>query len=439
MRTSACLTLIALLVVGPEPSRAQIPLSHPETPLGIIDTVIIGGNHKTKDYVILNEMALRRGDTVTAEGMDYDRDRIYSLGLFTRVDVMYDSLEHVKFLYVDVNERWYLIPFPILGFRDGDTKRFFFGAGLMHENLGGRNQKLRTLLILGADPEVSLAFADPLILRDERIFFAAGLSFNRLLNKSEVEVARTGPFDEFHYDVNVTFGKRFTLTQVASINAGFRHAEVSAWWPGRTISPNGKDKFLYGTASYVLDSRDLFEYPSRGGYAALYATKYGFGEAAVNFTRFGTDLRGYIPLPLGFTLATRFQGSIVSGGEVPVYAHVFFGYGERLRGWFNTVLEGDDCASATIELHHYLLTPRVFRMTSLPIPEEFAVWRFGISAAIFANTGNAWYRGQKLTPLYSGYGAGLHFLLPYSLVVRVEYALNQYRNGEFILDLRGAI
>ena len=124
---------------------------------------------------------------------------------------------------------------------------------------------------------------------------------------------------------------------------------------------------------------------------------------------------------------------------MPIYAHVFFGYGERLRGWFNTVLEGDDCAGATIELHHYLLTPRVFRMTALPIPEEFAVWRFGISAAIFANTGNAWYRGQKLTPLYSGYGAGLHFLLPYSFVVRIEYALNQYRNGEFILDLRGAI
>lgn len=421
--------------------QVQQRFTPPETVLGVVDTVIVAGNAKTKTYVILNEMALHQGDTVTAEAMEYDRNRIYGLGLFTRVEVMYDSLESIRFLFVDVNERWYVLPIPIFGFRDGDPKRIYAGAGLQHENVGGRNQKLRASLVLGSDPSAGVAFADPLLFHDERVFFSIGLSFNRVRNKSEVETARTGSFDEFHYDANATFGKRFTLTQTAGINVGFRQLEVSSWWPGRTVAANGKDRFLYATASYLFDSRDLFEYPSRGGFAALYATKYGLGESAVNFTRFGADLRRYTPLPFGFTVAARVQGSTITGGEVPSYAHMFFGYGERLRGWFGTVLEGENIASATLELRHYLIAPRVFRQTFLPVPEEFSVWRFGLSAALFANTGAIWDRGAKVGPgdLFSGYGAGLHLLLPYSVVVRVEYAWNQYRRGEFILDLRGSI
>ena len=40
---------------------------------------------------------------------------------------------------------------------------------------------------------------------------------------------------------------------------------------------------------------------------------------------------------------------------------------------------------------------------------------------------------------HSGYGGGVHFLLPYGYVVRVEYAWNDYRQGEIVFDLRGSL
>ncbi len=441
MRYFPALSIILALSLSPATAQVQERHFAPDAPLGILDTVIIAGNAKTKTYVILNEMALHRGDTVTAEAIEYDRNRIYSLGLFTRVDISYDSLEATRFLFVDVNERWYWLPLLNFGFRDGDPKRIFGGAGIQHENVGGRNQKFRTSIIIGSDPSAGIAFADPLLIHDERIFFSTALSFSRVRNKSELEIARTGSFDEFHYDVNATFGKRFTLTQVAGITLGFQQVEVSTWWPGRTVSASGKDRFLYATASYIFDSRDLFEYPTRGAYTAFYVTKAGFGESAVDYTRFGADMRGYLALPLGFTLATRLQGNAVAGGEVPTYGHQYFGYSERIRGWFSTVLEGEDQAGGTVELRHFLVPPRVYRMGMLPIPEEFAVWRFGLAVALFANTGAVWNRGDRIGTgaLYSGYGGGLDFLLPYSWVVRLEYGWNQYGKREFILDLQGAI
>ena len=435
------LVAVLLLTTWPATALSQASRMSPDAPLGVIDTVIVGGNAKTRAYVILDEMSLRKGDTATFAAMEYDKNRIYGLGLFTRVDIAYDSLQGMRFLFVDVNERWYLIPYPIFGFRDGDVKRPFGGAGFLHNNVGGRNQKLYASLVFGSDPSAALSFSDPLIDPAHRLFFSGGLSFSRVRNKTQVDVQTTGPFDELNYDLNGTVGKRFTLSQTAGLNLGYHAIHVTSWYSGRTVSNDGTDRFPYATVFYGLDSRDLYEYASRGEYLSASLTKYGFGGSAFNVSRMFADMRMYRELPLGFIVASRLFGNLTWGGEVPTYAHVFFGYGDRLRGWFTTVIEGDDNVGYTLELRHYLFPPRYFRVNFVSLPPEFSILRFGIAAALFANTGTAWYRGDRLSweSLYSGYGGGLHFLLPYSLVVRVEYAWNQFHHGEFILDLRGSI
>jgi outer membrane protein assembly factor BamA len=118
---------------------------------------------------------------------------------------------------------------------------------------------------------------------------------------------------------------------------------------------------------------------------------------------------------------------------------VFFGYGERIRGHFKEVFEGESIFGATAELHLPLLEPRYFRVGFLP--KEFSVWRFGIVAAAFADAGTVWFRSMPvaLDRFLRGYGIGLHFLLPYSFVLRAEYAINEVRKGEFIFDVGAAL
>jgi hypothetical protein len=76
-----------------------------------------------------------------------------------------------------------------------------------------------------------------------------------------------------------------------------------------------------------------------------------------------------------------------------------------------------------------------------PLPDGFNLWRFGIGAAIFADAGTAWFRETKFSvaDLAKGYGGGIHLLLPYSTVLRLEYAWNELRRGEFIFDLGAAL
>ncbi len=424
----------ALHSQGPDSLRAF------SFPLGIIDTVIIAGNEKTKSYVISDEMTLRAGDLVTWEAMEFDKNRIYSLKLFNSVEIYYDSLQGLRFLYVEVHERWYLIPVPLFGFRDGDPKRPYFGAGLLHNNVGGRNQRLFGSVVLGSNPSFDMFFSDPQLDREFSLYFAGAISYSRIRNKSKTASAVTGDFDELHYDINATLGRRFSLYETAGLNVGYQVVHIDDYRPGRTISPTGKDSYILAQVTYSYDSRDLREYPSKGRSFSVNARKYGFGTSDLDFARLSADLRTYTPLPLDLTFATRFHGAITSGGDVPTYHLLYFGYAERIRGYYNTVFEGENMLGASIELRYPLVKPQTIRFTALPVPEQFSVWRFGISLAIFGETGSTWFRGEhiQIGSFHSGYGGGLDFLLPYSVVIRTHYAFNEYRKGQFVLDLRGA-
>ena len=63
------------------------------TSFGVVDTVIVVGNDKTKESVILREMTLKPGTEATPEAIEFDRGRIYSIGLFTSVDISFVPFE----------------------------------------------------------------------------------------------------------------------------------------------------------------------------------------------------------------------------------------------------------------------------------------------------------------------------------------------------------
>ena len=164
-------------------------------------------------------------------------------------------------------------------------------------------------------------------------------------------------------------------------------------------------------------------------------TKYGLPGHEVDIVRYGADVRKYIPLVGGFVLTGRAFTELTCAGPTPGYNRVFFGFGERIRGHFREVMEGERMVGVSSELHYSLVAPVYFNIGFLPA--QFGLWRFGVSVAAFADAGTAWFRSEPfaLNTFARGYGVGLHFMLPYSFVVRTEYALNEVRRGEFIFDV----
>ena len=401
-----------------------------------VDQIVITGNEQTKDFVILREMTMKPGALITRELLEYDKNRIYSLGLFNEVRLQaVPSSESTATLVVTLSERWFIYPYPILGLVDRDWSKIYYGLGLLHMNFRGRNEKLVTSFALGYNPWLAVSYRNPFLSEEGTYYLDARLVTNVIRNKSLQAMTSTDNFDERHYAASLTVGKRMAIAHTAWVSVGYEVITVSKYDLQTTLSPSGEDKYPLFGIGYRYDSRDLAEYPSSGSLLGASISKFGFPSDEVDITRYAADARQYIPLSSRAVLAGRMMTDLAAGGPTPSYNRVYFGYGERVRGHFREVMEGESMAGASAEFHYTLMQPVYFHVNGFP--PAFSVWRFGFVATVFGDAGTAWFRGQPfvLNAFSKGYGVGMDFLLPYSAVVRVDYAWNEVRRGEFILDL----
>jgi outer membrane protein assembly factor BamA len=400
-----------------------------------VTKIVIVGNETTKDYVILREMSTHEGSPLDTVAIDHDQKRIYNLQLFNKVDVNSIVTGNEATVLVTVSERWYLFPFPVIGFKYHDIKNIYYGAGLMHQNFRGRNEKVMIAGAFGFDPWFNFSYRNPK-LTDDDLFLQVqvGLTHMRNLNTSQ------GEYDQQILSSSASVGKRFGMYTTLTGQVGYDEWKIGDTLQGRTLSSDGKDHYFVLSGMLVYDKRDLREYPLKGEFMSVIATKYGVGESDVDLLRYQVDVREYQPLGSDISLGARGFGSFLSGGRSPSYLHAYFGYFDRIRGYYTDVLEGENQVGGSVELRLGLFKPRYVTVSIPPLPPEFSIWRYGLYAALFADAGTAWYRADSFStvPWYTGYGAGLHFLLPYSFVLRTEYALNQHGRGEFIFGFHAS-
>ncbi|MBI5475296.1 MAG: BamA/TamA family outer membrane protein [Ignavibacteriales bacterium] len=402
----------------------------------VVDSIFIFGNSHTKSFVILREMSLQSGSIITKDLIIYDQNRIYSLGLFNRVEIgVQPTTDGKASLMVEVDERWYVFPFPMFGIKDRDWKKLYYGAGLLHSNFRGRNEKLYGVFVFGYDPSGEIWYRNPFLSADGSYNLDAKIAYSKNNNKSVSALQTGNNFKEEHIYATLGLGKRFGLYHQLWLTTGYENVKVSEYQPSRTISTNGEDDFPFLGLSYTYDTRDLVEYPSKGSFVRLATTKYGIPGNKIDVVRYATDIRQFVPLDSKFVFSARLFTNNVAAGPTPSYNRVFFGYTERIRGHFKEIIEGENLFGFSSELHYKFFEPVFIRMDFLP--QQFSVLKFGINAALFADAGTVWFRNEQfaLDRFIKGYGFGLHFLLPYSIVLRTDYAWNESRRGEFILDL----
>jgi len=398
--------------------------------------ILITGNETTKEHVILREMSVRVGSLLDVAALEQDQKRIYNLQLFNKVDVDYTAEGSEATVVVKVSERWYIFPFPIIGFKYHDIKNVYYGAGLIHQNFRGRNEKVMASGAFGFDPWFNLSYRNPKLTNNDDLFLQLQFGFTHMRNQNTSE----GEYDQQILSGYASLGKRFGLFTTVTGLVGYDEWKVDDRQPGRTLSPDGKDHYVVLSGGFLYDKRDLREYPLDGDFISLAATKYGLGESEVDLFRYHLDMRTYQPLGSDISVGVRGFGSVLGGGRSPSYLHAYFGFFDRIRGYYSTVFEGEDQLGGSVELRLGIFRPRYVTISLPGLPPEFSVWRYGLYAGFFADAGTTWYRSDSFAnvPWYAGYGAGLHFLLPYSFVLRTEYALNQHGQGEFIFGFHAS-
>jgi outer membrane protein assembly factor BamA len=438
--------LIILLVItttlclsqDANPDSATVPSYSifPDSSL-VVDSILIVGNKTTKAYVILREMTLKQGDLITQETVEYDKNRIYSLQLFNSVEIRVAPTNLPKTnLIIEVTERWYIYPYPIFGIKERDWNKLYYGLGVMNMNFRGRNEKIYAAGTLGYEPSFNIYYRNPEIDYSKDIFLEISLGYSRIENKSLIAKSFSGNYSQHFITTSLTLGKRIGNHHTIYGTTSYQMVKVSEKRFGRLLNPWGQDAYPVLSAGYKYDTRDLNDYTLSGTLFNLQASKFGLFQPHINYLRYNLDYRRFIHLFPRCIIALRAFGAISAGERIPIYNHVYFGYNDRIRGHFSEVSEGENIFGTSGELRFVLLEPTYIKLNGTIFP-EFSVWKFGIVAALFGDAGKTWYRREPTSAnnLVKGYGAGLHFILPYGYVLRTEYAFNEYREGEFIFDL----
>ncbi len=424
--------LIMLLVLGAR--AAQDLLAAPVR----IDHAAVEGNKITAADVILREIPFTFPAVLSAADLTLVQNKVQNLGLFNRVELRVDERDGQAVLTVIVTESWYLFPSPLFSISDRDWSKLSYGLQVTDANFRGRNERLRVGGSFGYNPSYFLNYSIPWIGERQRLSLNIGIS--RRANEN-----RIFDFQEDRLGFNLGLGKRLSLELETGVQFSLTRIRLPGQYGIYAVSGQAQDIVPSLSWQVRWDHRDLAEYPRKGAYLAIELQRTGFGKNQPDFWRLTSDSRFYQPFLGALSLGVR-QLFILNSGILPMYDRVYLGYGERLRGYFDQILPNPalfadyksySISLTSLEIRIPLLPVRYFSIKNGPIiPSLYRNLKFGLSAGLFVDSGIVWRTASEIrwNNFLTGYGVGLHIILPYINVLRIEYALNKLGHGQFIID-----
>ena len=242
----------------------------------IVERIILIGNTKTKDEVILREMMLKEGGKFNLEYLDNDVKRLYNLGLFNRVDVIPAPLSSTRInLVFEFEEGFYFLPIPQGDFKEGSLKKIWGGLNFMWKNFRGMNETVNLSFGVGYEPFISASYLNPWIFGKSHYFFKTGVRYSRnyprsvgnsdsigvIFDKNEVP---TYTQDDFRADLKV--GKYIGQNTSISADVQVNKIWTSQYEPGRTVSKDGNDFFPTMGIDFTYDTRDYKKFATYGSF-----------------------------------------------------------------------------------------------------------------------------------------------------------------------------
>jgi outer membrane protein assembly factor BamA len=426
----------------------------------VVKDVVISGNDVTKDEIILREMSLKKNSEFTYSKYKHDKENIYNLRLFTKVDLIPIPVSGKEIvLNVDVNEKWYIMPLPHGGLDEGEWKKLWLGLNLRWENFRGRNETVSLFFRILYNPAVRFSYSVPWIGDKLHLYSSVNFGYEKTRNESLEALGITNGsstiryndtnFDFYRFNSLLTAGKYIAEKLSLFTDIGYDYLRVSQYAEGRTVSPTGTDKYFTLGLGLKYDSRDIYDFATKGYFIRASFSRYGYYNNSINFGKFDLESQSFIPFNITpkyyITLASRVYTSQAVGAVIPLYHHVFLGYGDNyVRGWRDYAYEGEDIFTFYNELRIPILQPNYIKADKLPIVKDLPIikkfeLKHGLYFTMFYDLGGVWNKNDNLKNVRfrSGTGIGLNFILPFGYVVRADWAFRISRPvvGEIGLHL----
>jgi outer membrane protein assembly factor BamA len=447
----------------------SIEVNHPDKV--VINNIFIVGNEKTRKSIIMREIDFEIGVTYDWDDLmaiiQADQKKIYNLQLFNSVEItpLLTGNEQIEIL-VSITERWYIIPNIIFNLADRniaewwtnqnrDFSRVNYGARLLHNNVGGRNEKLKVGAQFGFVNAFEVLYSIPYLDKNQNhgitgqfTYFTqktipVSSAFNKQVfytNENEEELRKNlsaffrysyrASFYNFHF---VTFGYNNTIV----------NPDVFIQNPDYFLHESTKLNYFLLGYTYRHDKRNNIQYATEGQLLNVSLTKYGlFSADDIDDIEIALNANKYFSFGDRFNFASGLSISSFLEKRQPFTLVRGIGYNPYfIRGYELNVVEGQQTLVHKNSFRFKFLDVGYDIGKLVPL-EEFSYLPLKMYLGFnfdqgFVNDRNNIPENARLTNKYLfGYGPGLDIVTLYDMVFRLEYSFNNQGEQAFFFNFR---
>ncbi|PWJ34161.1 BamA/TamA family outer membrane protein [Sediminitomix flava] len=442
-----------------------------------IASITLNGNNITKNHIILRELSFKKGDEISTEDLNEflkkERNKVFNTNLFESVEFDYKLNERNELeLTVDMVERWYIWPIPILEIADrnfnewinnrgADFSRIYYGIQFKQRNFRGRNENLQLLLRGGFAELYRISYDAPYINKKQKTSLHIDAFYREDPNvayKVEddrfVEINSTeGPI-KWTWGASVGIGRRAKFFDYHRLVLSYRNITVAD--TVTTLNPNyladGKNQIQYLSLTYRYrrDMRNIASYPLSGSFLEVSLTKEGLGVFNdINTASFDLDYSKYFDLGNNFYHASGISAKVSTPNDLPYENSKTLGYSNNMvRGYDKYVSLGNSIGVLKNTLKYKLISTKININLDKKKFKYFSSIPIDIYIKTYADVGyssqNDSFNSSELNELpntfLGGGGLGLDIVTFYSTVLRLEYSENVHeKKGGFFFYLSADI
>lgn len=394
---------------------------------GKIENIVLVGNEKTKDKVILRELRFKKGQPFNKFLASRSMERLYNLGYFEDVNMKLlpgTEGDHNVSVEIDVIEQKTGIVTVGAGYSDSDGMVGIFELG--DTNFRGTGDKVNLHWEFGGaghGKNYQLSYTKPWINSNGDSLGAS--IFNRVYKYDDYNADgdTIAEYDKRRKGWNLTWGRvsdeyrtnylNFESVKESYDEDGFQWgsgannetAATKAKWRKAIFDNFGRTNSL--TFTHVYDNRDNYFNASKGRRLSFAAQWGGHGLGGnYDFYKFTTEGRFYKGLGNGHILALRVMAGYIDGNVS--YGNLFdLGGSNTLRGYEDDQFKGSKMYAATLEYR-------------FPIAKK-------VQGVVFTDMGSTWGIDEGKIPWYKddnslnfSVGVGLRLQTPIG-PIRLDY------------------
>jgi hypothetical protein len=439
--------LIFLFIFLSQVAQAQITVS----------TIILSGNAKTQDDIIIRELSFEKNKSYATGDLDKriekSKENLINLKLFNFVTINKTENKDSSEITIDVIEKWYIWPFPVFEISErnfntwwkefaannySDFSRLNYGVEFNWQNFRGRNELLKLKIRKGFKEHYLLGYEVPYFNKNKTIGFNTNLQFFRRkkthfsTEENKLNYFESDTFNSIDYDLNTEITYRKNHHQKHKLI--FTYLQSTITDSIAILNPNYLGNSLSNTSIYSLkyifeyENRDYINYPLNGFALCFGAKKYLSATANVKHVEFATKVEKYIEPYKRFYIGSSFKAKYSTEGEQPYFIQKALGYDHYVRGYEYYVVDGQSYWLSKTAVKYALIEKTTFDIPYVKM-KQFNKSHYSLYLGVFSDLGyvidNQNQEQNSINnSLLWGKGIALDYVTYYDKLLRIEYSIN---------------